>query len=581
MSYVENAYVQEEVLRELPLTHISGIEPNDPTNVSIIVNSGTAYLSFRVPDTIIDSKRLCTVKGAVILRKVGSPPTHQYDGTIIGSYDIATINNSSNVPIEDSGLLISVQYYYWIMPYSDHGVYNIHDRNIFPAAELENAFYYHEYTISSLPATINDSAITSDMVVIQSEMSDKTIPTSDWSYTTSTGTIVITGSKSSGNVTAKLLFAKKDSSLVYSNTVTFSELPYTITNEKIKDGMVLAQANVTSGMLASEIDYVTSDGTIVLSGTSPASSVTMELTFVQVNSFTTIEREYVIGALPYVVEDDPALKASMYLAESYLYNPSVATSDWGIEITDGGLTITGSLSGSTKIRLLLVDTTVNVIAKPYIYREYSITSLPATFQDVDIKSTMYLAQAEMSNPAAQTGDWTITTADDSINIDGSLNGSTTLKLLLANTANNAIVHKQYAITELPYSASDMDITADMVVSEAWITNGRQLSDLTITTSDGGLVISGTYSESFTIDLILIEKNPITYIEREYVIGVLPYTSDTDEYIKGNMVVAQAEFSNPTAQTSDWTVTTSNGSLNIAGTNSGSTRLKLQLAQPAT
>lgn len=53
---------------------------------------------------------------------------------------------------------------------------------------------------------------------------------------------------------------------------------------------------------------------------------------------------------------------------------------------------------------------------------------------------------------------------------------------------------------------------------------------------------------------------------------------TNSKITSDMVVLKAELGTPSAQTSDWTVTTSNGSLQITGTNaiSGSTTLKLYL-----
>lgn len=53
---------------------------------------------------------------------------------------------------------------------------------------------------------------------------------------------------------------------------------------------------------------------------------------------------------------------------------------------------------------------------------------------------------------------------------------------------------------------------------------------------------------------------------------------TNSKITSDMVVLNAELGTPSAQTADWTVTTSNGSLQITGTNaiSGSTTLKLYL-----
>lgn len=55
---------------------------------------------------------------------------------------------------------------------------------------------------------------------------------------------------------------------------------------------------------------------------------------------------------------------------------------------------------------------------------------------------------------------------------------------------------------------------------------------------------------------------------------------TNSKITSDMVVMKAELGTPSAQIADWTVTTSNGSLQITGTNaiSGSTTLKLYLAK---
>ena len=53
---------------------------------------------------------------------------------------------------------------------------------------------------------------------------------------------------------------------------------------------------------------------------------------------------------------------------------------------------------------------------------------------------------------------------------------------------------------------------------------------------------------------------------------------TNASIESDMVVVNSVLGTPSAQTGDWTVTTSNGSLTIAGTISGSTTLTLYLAK---
>jgi len=59
------------------------------------------------------------------------------------------------------------------------------------------------------------------------------------------------------------------------------------------------------------------------------------------------------------------------------------------------------------------------------------------------------------------------------------------------------------------------------------------------------------------------------------VSSLPKTV-TNSNVEDDMVVLQATLGTPAAQLSDWTVSTSNGSLTISGTISGSTTLTLYL-----
>ena len=63
-------------------------------------------------------------------------------------------------------------------------------------------------------------------------------------------------------------------------------------------------------------------------------------------------------------------------------------------------------------------------------------------------------------------------------------------------------------------------------------------------------------------------------------STLPYTY-TNSAIKAHHVVAESSLSNPSAQTSDWTVTTSDGSLVVSGDSiNGATTLTLKLVKGA-
>ena len=64
---------------------------------------------------------------------------------------------------------------------------------------------------------------------------------------------------------------------------------------------------------------------------------------------------------------------------------------------------------------------------------------------------------------------------------------------------------------------------------------------------------------------------------ETTVSSLPKTISNDE-ITANHVVLRMELGTPTAQTSEWTVTTGVGTITISGTVSGSTTVKLVLSE---
>ena len=63
-----------------------------------------------------------------------------------------------------------------------------------------------EDEVSSLPKTINNAGITSDMVVLKSELGTPTAQTGDWTVETSDGSLTISGTVS-GTTTVKLYLA--------------------------------------------------------------------------------------------------------------------------------------------------------------------------------------------------------------------------------------------------------------------------------------------------------------------------------------------------------------------------------------
>lgn len=60
----------------------------------------------------------------------------------------------------------------------------------------------------------------------------------------------------------------------------------------------------------------------------------------------------------------------------------------------------------------------------------SFSSLPQTVSNAAIKADHVVLDSTLGTPSAQTGDWTVTTANGSLTISGNISGSTTLKIVL-------------------------------------------------------------------------------------------------------------------------------------------------------
>lgn len=60
----------------------------------------------------------------------------------------------------------------------------------------------------------------------------------------------------------------------------------------------------------------------------------------------------------------------------------------------------------------------------------TVSALPKTVTNTSITSDMVVVNSVLGTPSAQTGDWTVTTANGSVTVTGSISGSTTLTLYL-------------------------------------------------------------------------------------------------------------------------------------------------------
>lgn len=76
--------------------------------------------------------------------------------------------------------------------------------------------------------------------------------------------------------------------------------------------------------------------------------------------------------------------------------------------------------------------------KDLIFDIASFSSLPKTITNNAITADHILSEATLGTPSVQTGDWTVTTADGSVTISGTISGSTTLKLVLTKATHYSV-----------------------------------------------------------------------------------------------------------------------------------------------
>lgn len=97
------------------------------------------------------------------------------------------------------------------------------------------------------------------------------------------------------------------------------------------------------------------------------------------------------------------------------------------------MTLAEAVAGeSTEPRVITPAVLNSFVAKEsvLVVEVSSFTSLPQTVTNANITSDMVVVNSVLGTPSAQTGDWTVTTADGSATITGSISGETSLTLYL-------------------------------------------------------------------------------------------------------------------------------------------------------
>lgn len=82
------------------------------------------------------------------------------------------------------------------------------------------------------------------------------------------------------------------------------------------------------------------------------------------------------------------------------------------------------------LKTLKINLTPMDVVEMLVASKSSVSSLPVTITNTAIRSSMYGTRLELSNPAAKIGKWTVTTADGSATISGSISGTTDIKVYL-------------------------------------------------------------------------------------------------------------------------------------------------------
>ncbi len=120
-----------------------------------------------------------------------------------------------------------------------------------------------------------------------------------------------------------------------------------------------------------------------------------------------------------------------------IFNDTLYTVTTAIAIGDAltvGTNITESDKVVSQIQTLTNNVSANATAiakcETLVVSVASFSALPQTITNANIEDDMVVVNSVLSNPSAQTGDWTVTTTNGSLTISGSISGATTATLYL-------------------------------------------------------------------------------------------------------------------------------------------------------
>ena len=127
MSWPQAQYVIDELSKKFEDSSGGGakIPPKAMAACSAVAGNTQAILSWTLPEnTEVDGTALVTVAGLVIVRKEGSAPADQNDGT-----QVLTSADKTGT-YTDTGLTNGAEYFYGFFPFSTANVYNVSQNNV-------------------------------------------------------------------------------------------------------------------------------------------------------------------------------------------------------------------------------------------------------------------------------------------------------------------------------------------------------------------------------------------------------------------------------------------------------------------
>lgn len=243
----------------------------EPSNMKVFTVTYTRYegknsakIIATLPDnTVVGEQSLCTVAGAVIRRKIDSPPENEFDGDLV-------INTNVSGTFYDENVSVNTTYYYAAFPYTTQGVYRRDSSNRATVTIKEG---YEPPALSTFTANggfetsgapfVNlvvglDKDITDNGEVVD-RVSSVTIRRSAGSYPTDetsgilVGTIEIPEDGESGVQSYEL----KDTSVLANSTYYYSAFPLSSTGIYNRDSVNRVSVTVEAGEAPSNMPYFT------------------------------------------------------------------------------------------------------------------------------------------------------------------------------------------------------------------------------------------------------------------------------------------------------------------------------------